>query len=407
MSPKSAKSAPVTASPTARVITVDPTGTIARIVRSAVDLIGRPIVLIDMTTGSEALDEVKSRPCKLLLTNVVLDDDIRGYQLAIQVNQAAPDTRVIILADSDDPQLDAGEMDGSPFVYLHRPVDIHQFLRVLVAGLDGEDIFAAMNTVTAGAGGGAPAAPNFGAVPHLDAEAARGIIDTLLTDVGAMAIVLSNRDGEVLLERGAVGYLDREKLANALLPTVITTFEMGDLVGGRTSTLHFFDGEEYDVFVLSVGLHHFLCLVFDGTAGNRQFGAVNRFGRRAAEDLIAMLGAAAFMVERPRIPEPIAEQSFAGAVTKGEEEEYHPLERAVELSEPAGNEPEPLKLDPIADLDMSIFDNLGKLDASAADDLFNPEKLAEVAANANKRKGGPLSREQAEELGILPSFDSK
>lgn len=380
-----------------RVITVDPTGTIARIVRSAVDLIGRPIVLVDMISGEEALDEVKSRPCKLLLTNVVLGDDIRGYQLAIQVSQASPDTRVIILADANDPQLDTADMDGSPFVYLHRPVDIHQFLRVFVAGLDGEDIFAAMQEVVVSGKSAAANTANFGAVPHLDVEVARSIVDTLLTDVGAMAIVLSNRDGAVLLERGAVGYLDREKLANALIPTVATTFEMGDLVGGRTSTLHFFDGEEYDVFVLSVGLHHFLCLVFDGSAGNRQFGAVNRFGRRAAEDLIALLGASAFMVERPQVPEIAAPVQAAKT-----EETFEPLARSVEAAMP---EPEPFQLEPIADLDMSIFDQLGKMDESAADDLFNPDRLAEMAASANQRKGGPLTGKQAVELGLIPDFD--
>lgn len=382
-----------------RVITVDPTGTIARIVRSAVDLIGRPIVLVDMMSGQEALDEVKSRPCTLLVTNVVLGDDIRGYQLAIQVSQAAPDTRVVILADAQDPQLDPADMDGSPFVYLHRPVDIHQFLRVFVAGLDGEDIFEAMKEAVVSGSGGGGSSINFGAVPHLDAEAARSIIDTLLTDVGAMAIVLSNRAGEVLLERGAVGYLDREKLANALIPTVATTFEMGDLVGGRTSTLHFFDGEEYDVFVLSVGMHHFLCLVFDGTAGNRQFGAVNRFGRRAAEDLIALLGASAFMVERPH---PVIPEAIAPTQSAQKEEAFEPLARAVEV---APHEPEPLQLEPIADLDMSIFDQLGKLDAAAADDLFDPDKLAEMAASANQRKGGPLTGKQAVELGLIPDFD--
>lgn len=384
-----------------RIVTVDPTGTIARIVRSATDLLGRSVILVDMTSGKEALDEVRSRPCKLLLTNVVLNDDIRGYQLAIQVRQISPDTHVIILADANDPELDPADMAGSPFVYLHRPVDIQQFLRVFIAGLDGGDVFAAMEEPKI-ASKGSFNLPSLGPVPHLDTEAARTIVDALLTDVGAMAIVLASRAGEVLLERGAVGYIDREKLASTLVPAVTTTYDMGDLVGGRTSTLHFYDGEEYDVFVLSIGLHHFLCLVFDGTAGNRQFGAVNRFGRRAAEDLTQLLGAAAFLIERPAPPvlEPSAAKSAAQV-----EETFQPLERAVEFAAPP-SEPEPLQLEPIPELDLSIFDQLGKLDSSAVDDLFDPEKLAELAANANQRKGGPLSREQAELLGILPKFDT-
>ncbi|MBZ0289422.1 MAG: response regulator, partial [Anaerolineae bacterium] len=364
-----------------RIITVDPTGTIARIVRSATDLIGRSVILVDMTSGKEALEEVKSRPCHLLLTNVVLSDDIRGYQLAIQVRQTSPHTNVVILADANDPQLDPADMVDSPFIYLHRPVDIHQFLRVFVAGLDGGDVFAALTEAGNPDSGGAP---NLGPVPYLDTEAARTIIDVLLTDVGAMAIVLASRAGEVLMERGAVGYIDREKLATTLVPAVISAHGMGDLVGGRTSTLHFYDGEEYDVFVLSVGLHHFLCLVFDGSAGNRQFGAVNRFGRRAAEDLIALLGAAAYRLEKAA---PLVVPTPPAAKPTPVEETYEPIPRAGELAAPS--EPEPLQLEPIADLDLSIFDQLGKMDAAAADDLFSPDKLAELAANDKQHKGGP------------------
>ena len=68
--------------------------------------------------------------------------------------------------------------------------------------------------------------------------------------------------GEVLLEDGATGYLDREQLTKALLPTVASTIEMSSLVGGQPQAIHFYDGNDKDVFVLSVGLHHFLCIVF-------------------------------------------------------------------------------------------------------------------------------------------------
>ena len=54
-------------------------------------------------------------------------------------------------------------------------------------------------------------------------------------------------------------------------------------------------------------------------------------------------------------------------------------------------------------MDFSIFDNLEKLDLSDADDLFDPEKLADLA-NQNNRKGGPIDFDQAFELGIMPKL---
>jgi ActR/RegA family two-component response regulator len=381
-----------------RIITVDPTGTIARIVRSAMDLVGRQVILVDMASGREALEEIKSRPCQLVVTNVELDHDIKGYQLAIEVRQAKPNTNVIILADVDDPELDPEDIAGSPFVYLHRPVDIHQFLRVLIAGLDGDDIFAALNPQ---AGGGAPFVRDMGEVPHLDVEAARMSIDKLLTDVGAMAIVLASRTGEVLLERGAVGYLDRERLTGALLPMVTTSIDMSELVGGRSSTLQFYDGEEYDVFVLSVGVHHFLCLVFDGSAGNRQFGAVNRFGRRAAEDLIVLLGTSAFTFQKPKPPQ-VEVQKKGKQAAEPAQEVFEPIARA----EVKVQEPEPLRLDPISDLDFSIFDQLPNVNIAAADDLFSLDNLAELASET-LRTGGPIDFDKAQQMGIMPDLDSK
>jgi DNA-binding NarL/FixJ family response regulator len=386
-----------------RIITVDPTGSLAHIIRAVADLLDRSITLIDVSSGPDALVEVRRGDCAVLVTTVELEDKIRGYQLAIEVSQTSPDTRVIVLAESTDPELDVNELADSPYIYLHRPVDLNQFARVMVAALDGGDIFEAARE-PAHAAAVAPSAINLGQLPFLDAEAARPIIDTLLTDVGAMAIVFANRAGEVLLERGAVGYLDREKLAHTLQPMFGTTIEMGDLVGGNTRTLHFYDGDNYDVFVISVGLHHFLCLVFNGEAGNRAFGAVNRFGRRAAEDLVALLGASAFVINLPKASQPAAEPPRKARRRKPEEEPeevFQPLERAVEPE--TYTEPEPLQLEPVQDMDFSIFDNLEKLDLSSADDLFDPEKLADLA-NQNNRKGGPIDFDQALELGIMPKL---
>jgi CheY-like chemotaxis protein len=383
-----------------RIITVDPTGTIARIVRAAMDLVGRQVILVDMSSGREALEEIKSRPCQLVVTNVELDHDIKGYQLAIEVRQANPNTPVIILADVDDPDLDPEDIAGSPFVYLHRPVDIHQFLRVLIAGLDGGDIFAALQPPASA--DGTPQLRDMGDVPHLDVEAARVSIDKLLQDVGAMAIVLANRKGEVMLERGAVGYLDREKLTGALLPMVTTSIDMGELVGGRSSTLQFYDGEEYDVFVLSVGIHHFLCLVFDGSAGNRQFGAVNRFGRRAAEDLIVLLGTSAFVIQKPKPPQ-VEVHKKGKQASEQTQEIFEPIARAAEVRV---SEPEPFRLEPVGDMDFSIFDQLQNVSADAANDLFSLDNLAELASET-MRTGGPIDFDKAQQMGIMPDLDSK
>jgi hypothetical protein len=282
---------------------------------------------------------------------------------------------------------------------MHRPVDIHQFLRVLVAGVNGENVFDALATPISSA----VMMLDHGPLPGIDTENSRKIIKRLLVDVGAMAIILATRTGEVLLEDGAPGYLNREQLTNALMPMVTTTLEMSNLVGGQAQSIQFYDGDDKDVFVFSVGLHHYLCVVFDGQAGSRQFGVVNSYGRRAVQDLIALLGASAFVIQKQEMIQP-AEEAPRPKKGKKATGEIEKLEPVLVRPEVKVAEPEPLRLEPIANLDMSIFDQLEKMDESGADDLFDLDKLAEMVNKGSGRK--EVSFEEAMELGVLPDIES-
>jgi hypothetical protein len=283
---------------------------------------------------------------------------------------------------------------------MRRPVDIQRFQNVLMAGLSGEDMFTALSSQPV-----TTTAIDRGPVPAMDKNKSQQILDTLLHDVGGMAVVLADRNGEVLMERGAVGFLNRMQLTTALIPTVNTTIDMGELIGGQPSVVQFYDGEDKDVFVFSAGLHHILCVIFDGQAGARQFGIVNRYGRKAAEDLIALLGANAFIIEKPRTvvkEEPVPARSDKKTKGKKKTQEAETIEPVIErVVEPKVQEPEPLKLDPIENLDLDIFSQLGDLSDADADDLFDPEKLAEIAEEQARRKGGPVSMDEAAELGII------
>jgi len=388
-----------------RVITVDPTQNISRIIRSATDLLGLSIIQVDAPSGADALEELRHSDANLIVISWELDDEMQGLILALEIKQIAPQTNVLILANEDDPETVDEETDGEPpFVYLRRPVDIHQLLRVFVAGLNNENIVEAARAVTSNA----PAAIDHGPLPPLNLQNARAIIKQMLVDVGAMAIILSARNGEVLLEDGAPGYLDRELLTKALLPTVMTTIEMSPLVGGQAQTIHFYDGDEKDVFVLSVGLHHFMCVVYDGQAGGRQFGSITRFGRRAAQDLIALLGASAFLIQPPEAPKAAKQKQTQTTTSKRQtsttEVEKVELELAVK-QETQVPEPEHVKLDPIQNFDLGLFDQLGNMDSSAADDIFNIDRLAELVNTGGGRK--EISFDEAIELGVLPNLDGE
>lgn len=387
-----------------RIITVDPNWNIAHIVRTALNLLERSAVQVDVPGGVEALDELE-RGCRLLITNFSVDDNMRGFELAMRVKQESPETAVIVLGEVDDPkEFDAETAHESNYAYLRRPLDVQKFLRVLLAGLDQTDMHEALFPSAMEA----PVINNeMGPIPKIDVSAAQKVMDQLQVDLNSQTLLLASRDGKVLLERGNVGVINREKLANVMIPAVLTNIEAREVLGGQTSAIQFFDGENHDVFVLTVGLHHFLCVIFDGQQGSRQFGAVTRFGRRAAEDLIALIGAGAFFIEKrektidSRSP---TARKRAAKLRETSEMEFIELARAEipESAAPAPAEPEALQFEPIPELNLDDLFG-GNVDNSLdVDSLFDLDDLEQLASENAQHIKGKLDWDRAREIGILP-----
>lgn len=380
-----------------RIITVDPTGMISQTLRAALSLLDRMVIQIDVPNGAEAIEEVKRAKCSLVITAWEADD-MKGWELAAHLKRADENLQILILAGEDDPEMDEDTQADSPFSFMQRPIDVPRFMGVLTAAMEGQPItqVKAQGDVVIQA-----ASADMGPVPMLNISAAQGIIDKLLRDLGAMAIFMATRTGDVLLEVGASGYLDKDRVAGALLSAVMTTINVKDMIGGDSSALQFYDGEEFDLFVLSVGLHHFLVIVFDGQSGNRQFGVVSTFGRRATNDIIALLGANAWLIERPaEKPRPKPQRAAKVEEPAPDEEPIHlePAAAFVEDREEKPQEPEAPKMDAVDD---SLFDAdaLFSGDFDVDDDLFSEDKLQELAKDTGD--GSQLTFEEAQQLGLL------
>jgi len=388
-----------------RIVTADATGNIARLVRSAVELLELSVVQIDAPSGAAALPVVED--ANLVIAPYDLEDNMKGVEFAARVKRNSPSTSIIIMGELGDPEeLYEEDPVNSPFVYLFRPVEAQLFLRILVAGMESHE---AMVTALAAPVEKAAAqeVADMGPVPPIDVNATQPILDGLLRDLGAMAIILATRTGETLLERGAFGYVNRDQLAQAVKPTMLTNIDMKDLVGGDVSSIQFYDGAEYDVFVLTVGLHHFLCVMFEGQQGSRQFGIVNRYGRSAVQDLIALLGANAFMLQKPvaaKAPEPPKR-----APTKRITQDLMPVvslepaafDNAPQMGEVEEEEPVLLpQLEPIQNLDL---DRLFGARAGSGEDLFSLDNIEALAKEQEEKdRKGTLNWEQAQELGLVP-----
>ena len=334
----------------------------------------------------------------MLVTALNLED-MRAFDLAEQARQIKEDVAIVVLAEMDDPEMSPEEQHDYGIVYLQQPLDVYQFSQVIFAGMHGEDMFAAMQKPATDSLNGDTLAP----VPAMNIERAQEIIDRLVSELLAMSVLLIDREGHVLLERGpSANYIDRTALTKALQPSLRAVIDMRDLVGGEATTLQFYDGDNRDVYALSVGLHHMLCIAFDGEKGQREFGAVNRFGRKGAMDLIALLGAEAFLLRRVEPEKPAPKKRETIITPAVEAEETVKLERAEGFDfEEAGTELEKLEMEPIPEeaFDASFLDNLDSLDPSAADDLFSLDNLGNAAASLKSQR--TISEDEAFQLGIL------
>jgi DNA-binding NarL/FixJ family response regulator len=380
-----------------RILAADTSHLVPNAAKAAMDLIERAAVVIAVQSGEDALVEIERGGVDLLISTYALAD-MGGIELALKANQIAPDLPVVILASTDDPDLDDDTLADSPFVYLIRADQGTQFVQVLRALLDGEDPEESSTEAPA-------AAVNLGPVPEVALNNLNDSLSTMLTDVGAMAVVLVDREGNILSEMGAVGYLDRDKLTATLAPNFANMVRIGPLVGGsRPQAMHFYDGDEFDIFALAVGLHHFICLIFEGSAGSRAFGAVTMFGRRAVQEMLDAIGDKAFTVEQDAAEAPPApRKQRAKAATKPKAAAKKKPAKAEPPKKQEEAPPSPPTLEPLPDdTDLeSMLAGLDKLDLSEADAMFDPDKLAEIAAE--KLAGERLTYEEAQQMGVLES----
>lgn len=381
-----------------RIVTLDPTGSVGRIVRGALELLDLSPVLIDCPTEMSARSEIERGATLLVIAADLAGES--GIAFADQLANDLQELPVIVIADEE---IEAAH--DAPYVLLHRATDAIRIVKAIDAALSARDVREALRQTASvpmiiEADGG-------GSVPSLDLENAKRMLDKLVIDVGALSCILATRNGHLLLERGLVASgLERERLVSILAPTMKMGRDMKEVVGGQLSSIQFFDGEFFDVFVLSVGLHHFLCVIYDGNGGARQFGSVNRFGRRAAEDVIALIGANAFIWQSPHpvehaSPSRSTTRVKAVKVEKSDEAVLEmPIARAELSDENAASdvETEP-SMEPIRDLDLDTLFG-GDVSGDDAGGMFDMDVLEDLGRMSQQGKG-KLDWDQAKEIGLI------
>ncbi|MBI3362159.1 MAG: response regulator [Chloroflexi bacterium] len=331
--------------PARRILLVDDQREVTRLLRTSLELLNRDYVIVDVPSGEEALLEVQRTPFDLLVTDVRLPG-IDGLTLINRVRRANAAAKIILITGESPQTIEAEVKRIAPFAYFSKPISTDKFLDAAQDALGEKTAPAKIDT------------------PANGSPAISDRLASLRRDLGALAVFLADLDGRVVLSAGDIARLDVTAVLQPLVTTFSASLKVCSLLGGLVPTnVQFFDGDDYDLYTLNVGQFFLLVIVFDGDRGGTAMGAVMRFGRICADDLLNAL----------------AEIGVEEALRK-----------------PAPAPPAPAA-PPIPD---TVLDEV--LKKTAAQDVHAFWDAAAEEALAEETKANALSFEQAQKLGLVP-----
>ncbi len=259
--------------PAPRILIVDDQRDITRMLRTALETLGRGYVIVDVPSAEEALLEMRRGLVDLLITDLRLPG-ISGIELIQRLRKASTDAAMIVISAYAD-EIAQAEITALGAAFYAKPLSIAAFLQGVQHAL--------ANRVIAEAPDPTPAM-----------DETTGLVDRLIRlrrDLGAGSVLLMDRAGEVAVRAGDSVTLD----LTPVLPVVVAAFtaavEVGRALGGLGhNTVQFFDGRDYDIYAATVGADLALVILFSGERGAGQMGPVLRYGRQAADDLLGLFG---------------------------------------------------------------------------------------------------------------------
>ena len=356
-----------------RLLLVDNQRDVTRILRAALETSGREYVIVDVPSGEEAILEISRGGIDLLVIDLRLPG-MAAVDVIKRFKKAAPKAPVIATSGQPDSKAEGEAKSAGAQAVFAKPVRMDEFLQMVENALGLKPIVKSAEEEA-----------------H-SAQAEPGVADRLASlrrDLGANAVLLVNLDGKVVVRAGDVMRLDIEAMLQHLMVSFSAAMKLCKMLGGFVPTnVHFFDGDDWDVYSANVGMYFALVIIFDGDRGAGQMGPVMRYGRQCADDLLnslVMMGVA----ESPApalaaAPAPAAKPAAAPALAPA----------------PAAPPPPPPK--PLSEAEVKALEDAAKKVTSKAAASFWDTLSEETETEAKDVRPDAITFEQAEKLGLVP-----
>lgn len=334
-----------------RILLVDDERQVSHMLRSSLEYSGQEFVVVDVPSGEEALLELTRGPVDLLVADLRLPG-MTGFELLERVQELNPSARAIMITGHPTEEAKEKAKELGVIAFLAKPIRTSYFLEAVNRAIEGRTT----------------AAPVKGVLEEEKAFMAEWLL-SMQKELGAEATLLLDNRGEIVVEAGDLANVD----LTATMPSLMAAYSAGVKVS-RTldcqvpGNFQYFEGEQIDFYLASVGAYYALVTLFRGKQPVDQMSAVVHYCRRTAADLLVAL----YNIEKGLSPAPGPMQA-----------------KIPDAPPPEPASPEPLDLESAA----------GSLDKQNAEEFW--EQAVSDGAKQNDDDGDILTYEEARKRGLL------
>ena len=251
-----------------QILLVDDQVDVRKMLRSTLEVAIGDLDVVDVPSAEEAMLEVHRTEFDLVITDLHLPG-MNGVELMSKVRAARPDANLIVVAGNMDAVNSAEIISAAPKAVFVKPLNPSEFIETVQQVLG--------------------RTPGENEPPEVQ-PGVNERVSELRSDLGAAAVYLADDDGRIVVRAGDVSDLDVDGMLVHIEAAFNAGFRVSTMLGGYVPlNMLFFDGDEYDVYVVNVGKSFMLLMIFQGERAAQQMGSSLHYGRQAADDLLILL----------------------------------------------------------------------------------------------------------------------
>jgi CheY-like chemotaxis protein len=268
------------------ILVVDDDKSILRMLEFGLQKLGASYKITTAKDMSSALEAMENQRFDLVLTDYMMPG-MTGIDLARAVHSMSPATQVILMTAYGTSKL----KDTSTHIgfdgYLDKPFDIDDVRKLveLKAKEAGTSAGQARKSV--------PAQPKAKNKPTAKKEPVKvklsvpGLLDNLLLNAGARAVILINSSGSPLQIAGQIDTKRATDIASLVSQNFLHTAELSSLLENKKMFKSgFYEGDSYNVYICDVDASSLLVVIFDAKL---RPGVVWFYTRQIATELAPLL----------------------------------------------------------------------------------------------------------------------